>query len=155
MDALVPRRVGKEIISEYSSDSSTIPDYNLNSSYKFDFGSDSIESESELNTTEEPLSGPAAGLVITSTLASRFVYWPDSKPANLTNDNSRCVSYLKTLPFQEGTPLAPNEDEHTPTEVATSDSGLCTPDRAVFMANGEAGTSENRLDQYLEDISED
>jgi hypothetical protein len=74
MDALVPRRVGKEIISEYSSDSSTIPDYNSNSSYKFDFGSDSIESESELNTTEEPLSGPAAGLVITSTLASRFVY---------------------------------------------------------------------------------
>jgi hypothetical protein len=101
---------------------------------------DPIESKSELNTIEEPLSGPTAGLVITSTPAGRFVYWPDRKPTDLTHDNSRCVTYLETLPFQEGTPLAPNEDEHTPTEVATTDSSLCTPDREVSMAAGDVGT---------------
>jgi hypothetical protein len=109
----------------------------------------------ELNTTEELLSGPIAGLVITSTPADRFVYWPDRKPADLTDDNSRCITYLKTLPFQEGTSLAPNEDENTPNEVATTDSSLCTPDRKVFTATGDAGTSEDRPDRYLDDISED
>jgi hypothetical protein len=34
-------------------------------------------------------------------------------------------------------------------------SSLCTPDREVFMASGDAGTSENRPDQYLDDISDD
>jgi hypothetical protein len=99
MDVLVPCQAGKEIVSKYSSDSNTVPDYNSNSSYEFDFGSDQIESESELNTVGEPLSGPAAGLVITSTLVGRFVYWPDREPANLTDDKSHCVTYLKTLPF--------------------------------------------------------
>jgi hypothetical protein len=50
--------------------------------------------------------------------------------------------------------LAPNEDEHTPTEVATTDSSLCTPDREVSMAAGDVGTSENRSDWYLDDISD-
>jgi hypothetical protein len=113
---------------------------------------DPIESESELNTTEEPLSGPATALVITSTPVGRFVYWLDRKPVDLTDDNLRCVAYLETLPFQEETPLAPNEDEHTPTEVATTDSSLCTPDCEVFMAVGDTGTSENRSDRYLDDI---
>jgi hypothetical protein len=94
-------------------------------------------------------------LVITSTPTGRFVYWPDRKPADLTDDNSRCVAYLKTLPFQEGTPLAPNEDEHTPAEVATTDSSFRTPDREAFMAAGDAGTSENRSDWYPDDISYD
>jgi hypothetical protein len=105
----------------------------LDSSYEFDFGSDPDEPESENPT---PLSGPASGLVITSTLAGRFVYWPDRKPADLTDGNSRCVAYLDSLPFQEGTPLAPG-GEHTPTEVATPDSSLGTPDSQVFMAAGE------------------
>jgi hypothetical protein len=69
---------------------------------------------------EQPLLGPASDLVITSTPADRFVYWPDCKPADLTDKNSRCVAYLDSLPLQEGTPLAPSE-EHTSTEVATSD----------------------------------
>jgi hypothetical protein len=63
---------------------------------------------------EQPLSGPASGLVITSTPAGRFVYWPDRKPLDLTDENLRYVAYLDSLPFQEGTPLAPTE-EHTPT----------------------------------------
>jgi hypothetical protein len=105
VDALVPHRASKEIVSEYSSDSSVVPDYSSDSSYKFDFGSDPIESESELNTIKEPLSGPTAGLVMTSTPAGKFVYWPDHKPADLTDDNLHCVAYLETLPFQEGTPL--------------------------------------------------
>jgi hypothetical protein len=67
-------------------------------------------------------------LVITSTPASRFIYWPDRKPMDLTDGNSRYVAYLDSLPFQERTPLAPTE-EHTPTEVASTDSSLDTPNR--------------------------
>jgi hypothetical protein len=136
MKALSARRAGKEIVSEYNSDSNPVSGYYSDSSYEFDFGSDPDEPESENHTTEQPLSGPASGLVITSTPAERFAYWPDRKPANLTGGNSRRVAYLDSLPFQEGTPLAPAE-EHTPTEVATSDSSLGTPDRQVFMAAGE------------------
>jgi hypothetical protein len=159
------RRAGKEIVPEYDSDSNTVPGYNSDSnplagfysdsSYEFDFGSDPDEPESENNTTEQPLSGPASGLVITSTPAGRFVYWPDRKPAGLTGGNSRCIAYLDSLPFKEGTPLAP-AGEHTPTEVASSDSSLGSPDRQVFMAAGETpGPSGTRPDQYLEDISAD
>jgi hypothetical protein len=101
------------------------------------------------------LSGPATDLVITSTPAGRFVYWPDRKPADLTDGNSRCVTYLDSLPFQEGTPLAP-AGEHTPTEVATTDSSLGSPDRKVFMATNETpGPSGTRPDRYFEDISAD
>jgi hypothetical protein len=154
--ALTVRRAGKEIVPDYDPDSDTAPgydpdsytapDYNSDSnplsgfysdsSYEFDFGSDPDEPESENNSTEQPLSGPAAGLVITSTPAGRFVYWPDRKPADLTEGNSRCVTYLDPLPSQEGTPLAP-AGEHTPTEVATSDSSLGSPDRQVYMTTNE------------------
>jgi hypothetical protein len=104
---------------------------------------------------EQPLSGPASGLVITSTPAGRFVYWPNRKPADLTDENSRCVAYLYSLPFQEGTPLAPTE-EHTPTEVATGDSSLGSPDRQVFITTNETpGPSGTVPDRYLEDISAD
>jgi hypothetical protein len=78
------RRAGKEIVPEYNSDSDTAPGYNSDSnplsgfysdsSYEFDFGSDPDEPESENNISEQPLSGPASGLVITSTPAGRFVY---------------------------------------------------------------------------------
>jgi hypothetical protein len=102
-----------------------------------------------------PLSGPATGLVITCTPVGRFVYWPDRKPADLTDGNSCCVAYLDSLPFQEGTPLAPAK-EHTPVEVATTDSGLGTLGRQVFMAAGETpGPSGTRPDRYLDDISAD
>jgi hypothetical protein len=159
------RRAGKEIVPEYDSDSNTVPSYNSDpnplsgfysdSSYEFDFGSDPDEPESENNTTEQPLSGPASGLVITSTPAGRFIYWPDCKPADLTGGNPRCVTYLDSLPFQEGTPLAP-AGEHTPTEVATRDSCLVSPDRQVLMTTNETpGPSGTVPDQYLEDISAD
>jgi hypothetical protein len=104
---------------------------------------------------EQPLSGPASDLVITSTPTGRFIYWPDHKPADLTDESSRCVAYLDSLSFQEGTPLAPTE-EHTPTEVATSDSSLGSPDRQVFMTTNETqGPSGTVPDRYLEDISAD
>jgi hypothetical protein len=158
-------RAGKETVSEYNldsnpvsgydSDSNPISGYYSDSSYKFDFGADPDEPESENHTTEQPLSGPASGLVITSTPAGRFVYWPDHKPVDLTDGNSRCVAYLDSLPFQEGTPLAPAE-EHTPIEVATSDSSLGSPDRQVFMTTNEtSGPSGTPPDRYLEDISAD
>jgi hypothetical protein len=153
--ALTARRAGKEIVSDYTSDSNPVSGYYSDSSYEFDFGSDPDEPESENSTTEQPLSGPATGLVITSTPAGRFVYWPDRKPADLTGGNSRCVAYLDSLPFQEGTPLAPVE-EHTPTEAATTDSSLDSPDRQVFMTTNEtSGPSGTRPDRYLEDISAD
>jgi hypothetical protein len=114
--------------SKDDSNSNPISGYYSDSSYEVDFGADPDEPESETYTMEQPLPGPASDLVITSTPAGRFVYCPDRKPADLTDENSRCVAYLDSLPFQEGTPLAPTE-EHTPTEVATSDSSLGSPDR--------------------------
>jgi hypothetical protein len=78
------RRAGKEPVPEYNSDSDTapghasdsnpLPGFYSDSAYEFDFGSDPEDPESEDNTTEHPLSGPASGLVITSTPAGRFVY---------------------------------------------------------------------------------
>jgi hypothetical protein len=134
--ALSACRAGKEIVSEYDSNSDPISGYYSDSSYEFDFGANPDEPESETYTMEQPLSGPASGLVITSTPAGRFVYWPDRKPVDLSDENSRCVAYLDLLPFQEGTPLAPTE-EHTPIEVATSDSSLGSPDRQVFLTTNE------------------
>jgi hypothetical protein len=101
-EALATHRAGKEITSDYSLDSNPTSGYYSDSSNEFNFGSDPTQPESETNTTKEPLSSPATGLVITSTSAGRFVYWPDRKPIDLTDDNSCCVAYLDTLPFQEG-----------------------------------------------------
>jgi hypothetical protein len=93
------RRAGKEPVPEYNSDSDTATGYASDSNplfglysdstYEFDFGSDPEDPESEDNSTEQPLSGPASGLVITSTPAGRFVYWPDRKPADLISGDSR------------------------------------------------------------------
>jgi hypothetical protein len=69
-------RADKEIVFDYTSDSNHVSGYYSDSSYEFDFGSDPDEPESENPTNEQPLSGPATGLVITSTPAGRFVYWP-------------------------------------------------------------------------------
>jgi hypothetical protein len=140
------RRAGKEPIPEHNSDSDTAPGhasdsnplsgFYSDSAYEFDFGSDPEDPESEDNSTEQTLSGPASWLVITSTPAERFVYWPDRKPADLISGDSRYVACLDSLPFQEGTPLA-HAEEYTPTEVASSDSSLGNPNRQVFMAAGD------------------
>jgi hypothetical protein len=68
--ALSSRRAGKKIASEYNSDSNT--GYYSDSSNEFDFGADPDEPESETYTMEQPLSRPASGLVITSTLLGGF-----------------------------------------------------------------------------------
>jgi hypothetical protein len=68
------RRAGKEIVSDYTSDSNPGSGYYSDSPYEFDFGSDPNEPESENSTTKQPLSGPVTSLVITSTPAGRFVY---------------------------------------------------------------------------------
>jgi hypothetical protein len=52
-EALTAHRAGKEIASEYSSDSNPASGYYSDSSYEFDFGSDLTETE--INTTEESL----------------------------------------------------------------------------------------------------
>jgi hypothetical protein len=115
MEAPPSRRAGKEPVPEYNSDSDTtlgrasdsnpLSGFYSDSAYEFDFGSDPEDPKSEDNTTEQPLSGPASGLVITSTPAGRFVHWPDQNPADLIRGDSRYVAYLDSLPFQEGTPL--------------------------------------------------
>jgi hypothetical protein len=117
------RRAGKEPVPKYNSDSDTIPGhasdsnplfgFYSDSAYEFDLGSDPEDPESEDNSTEQPLSGPASGLVITSTPTGRFVYWPDRKPADLISEDSCYIAYLDSLPFQEGTPLTQAE-EYTP-----------------------------------------
>jgi hypothetical protein len=71
--ALTARRAGKEIVSDYTSDSNPVSGY-YSDSYEFDFGSDPDEPEPETSMSEQLLSGPATGLVITSTPAGRFVY---------------------------------------------------------------------------------
>jgi hypothetical protein len=78
------RRAGKEPALEYSSDSDATPDrapdsnplseFYSNPDYEFDFGSDPEEPESEDNSTELPLSGPASGLVIASTPAGYSIH---------------------------------------------------------------------------------
>jgi hypothetical protein len=73
-EALTARRVGKEIVSDCISDSNPVSGYYSDSSYEFNFGSDPKEPEFETFTSEQPLSVPATGLVITSTPAGRFVY---------------------------------------------------------------------------------
>jgi hypothetical protein len=158
------RRAGKEPVPEYNSDSDTAPGhasdsnplsgFYSDSAYEFDFGSDQEDPESEDNSTEHPLSGPASGLVITSTAAERFFYWPDRKPADLISGDSRYVAYIDSLPFQEETPLA-RADSYTPTEVASSESNLGSPDRQVFMAAGDTPGTSAAQDKYLEDISAD
>jgi hypothetical protein len=158
-EAPSPRRAGKEPVPEYNSDSDTAPGHASDSNplsgfysdfaYEFYFGSDPEDPESEDNTTDHPLSGLASGLVITSTPDGRFIYWPDRKPADLISGDSRYVAYLDSLPFQEGTPLA-RADSYTPTEVASSESSLGTPDRQVFMAAGDTpGPSGMAQDKYL------
>jgi hypothetical protein len=165
MKAPTTSQAGKEPVPEYDSDSDTGPGHASDSNplfgfysdsvYEFDFGSDLENLVSEDNSIEQPLSGPASGLVITSTPAGRFVYWLDRKPAHLTSGNSRYVAYLDSLPFQEGTPLA-RAEEYTPTEVESSDSSLGNPDRQVFMAAGDTpGPSGTASYRYLEEISAD
>jgi hypothetical protein len=158
-------RASKEPIPEYNSDSDTAPGHDLDSNplsgfysdsaYEFDFGSGPEDPESEDNATEQPLSGPASGLVITSTPAGRFVYWPDRKPADLISGDSHYVAYLDSLPFHEGTPLA-QADSYTPIEVESFDSSLGNPDRQVFVAAGATpGPSGMAQDRYHEDITAD
>jgi hypothetical protein len=103
------RRAGKEPVPEYNSDSDTAPGHSLDSNplsgfysdsaYEFDFGSDPEDPESEDNTNEQPLSGPASELVIMSTPAGRFVRCTDRKPADLISRDSCYIAYLDSLPF--------------------------------------------------------
>jgi hypothetical protein len=111
--ALTARWAGKEIISDYTSDSNPVSSYYSDSSYEFDFGSDPDVPESEISTIEQPLSGPATGLVITSTPAGRFVYWPDRKPADLTDGDSRYAAYLELAPLPGGNTIISSRGAHS------------------------------------------
>jgi hypothetical protein len=72
-------RAGNEPVPEYNSDSDTAPGhasdsnplsgFYSDSTYEFNFRLDPKDPESEDNITEQPLTGSASGLVITSTPA--------------------------------------------------------------------------------------
>jgi hypothetical protein len=144
VEALVARWFGKEIASDYSSDSNPTSGYYSNSSCEFDFGSDPIEPKSEINTTEEPLSGSATSYKIYSCrkillLARSQARRPDRRQLML-----RCLRRLTSLP--EGNTAGPNRGAYV-NRGASTDSGLGTPNHQVFMATGEtAGPSGTRLD---------
>jgi hypothetical protein len=118
---------------------------------KFDFGSDPNEPESENSTTEQPLSGPATGLVITSTPVGRFVYWPDRKRADLTGGNSRCVAYLDSLPFQESSSRGAHFNRGGDCQLQSRHS--ISP--SLLAAGETSGPSGTHPDRYFEDISAD
>jgi hypothetical protein len=82
-----------------------------------------------------PLIGAQQGLVITSTLQGRFVYWKGMKPSKLLDNNeSRLVAYLEELPFQDGRPLSDIKEEED-TELVASSIGNYTSEREVSMAS--------------------
>jgi hypothetical protein len=61
--ALSARRAGKEIASEYDSDSNPISGYYSDSSYEVDFRADPDEPEFKTYSMEQTLLGPVSGLV--------------------------------------------------------------------------------------------
>jgi hypothetical protein len=83
------RRAGKEPVPEYNSDSDTAPGhasdsnplfgFYSDSAYEFDFGSDPEDPESEDNCTEQPLSGPASGLVVHTHREIRLLARPQAR----------------------------------------------------------------------------
>jgi hypothetical protein len=88
--AFTARWADKKSVSDHTSDSNPASDYYSDSSNEFDFGSDPDEPESEISTTEQPRSGPAIYLVITSTPTGRFVYWPDGTGTHVVSPTSTC-----------------------------------------------------------------
>lgn len=75
-----------------------------------------------------PLSGPAQGLVITPTSEGRFVYWSDKKPfALMEDDNSRLITCLKTLPYQEGAPPSTIQEEEEGSDTVIAASATSSP----------------------------
>jgi hypothetical protein len=83
------RRAGKEPVPEYNSDSDTAPGhasdsnplfgFYSDSAYEFDFGSDPEDPESKDNCTEQPLSGPASGLVVHTHREIRLLARPQAR----------------------------------------------------------------------------
>jgi hypothetical protein len=128
--ALSAHRAGKETASEYNSDSNPVSGYDSDSnpifgyysdsSYEFDFRADLDEPKFENYTMEQPLSGPASGLVITSTPADRFVYWPDRKPVDLADENSRS-------PYPSGTSRRPSTKSKAGCTLPQSNASCLSP----------------------------
>jgi hypothetical protein len=74
--------------------------YSLDSSYEFDFRWDAIEPEPDYNSGSSLRRCCQVLPLAWSSPTGRFVYWPEQKPADLaTDDNSRFITCLETLPF--------------------------------------------------------
>jgi hypothetical protein len=77
------------------------------------------------------------GLTITSTPQGRFMYWKCMEPSKLLEYDSHLVAFTQELPFQEGKPLSPiNEEGEDKTQlVQCSSSSEFSLDRHVYMAS--------------------
>jgi hypothetical protein len=96
--ALSSRRAGKEIASEYDSDSEPISGYYSDSTYEFDFRADPNEPESETYTMEQPLSGPASVLVITTRRQIRLLARPQARRPDRRELTLRRLPRLTSVP---------------------------------------------------------
>jgi hypothetical protein len=100
-------------------------------------------------------------LTITSTLQGHFVYWKNSETNELV-DNLRLVAYIPDLPYPQGRPLPPTEEERIEDTVLVDYSTTHeTPlDRQVYVSihgpNSDLGPNvANDANELPEQISGD
>ncbi|RLN12210.1 hypothetical protein C2845_PM09G10430 [Panicum miliaceum] len=80
------------------------------------------------------------GLSITTTALYRFMYWKGMEPSELLDNDARLVATIQELPFQQGRPLSPIQEERSgstaSTVLVTTDySGDYSPKCEVYMAS--------------------
>ena len=95
-----------------------------------------VQSEQEI-----PLAGAQRGLVLSITPEGGIVHWLGARPDTFLIDPSRLVGMVELLPYQDGSTLTADNNDHDSTEIldiaATVESGTHSAmkhSREVFMA---------------------
>jgi hypothetical protein len=95
-----------------------------------------MQSEQEI-----PLMGAQTGLVLSITSEDGIVHWPGARLDISSADSSRLVSMVELLPFQDGSTLPTDSDDHDSIEIlgiaTTIELGMhltTRHSREVFMA---------------------
>jgi hypothetical protein len=97
-EALAAHQTGKEIVSDYSSDSNPASRYYSDSSYEFDFGSDHVEPESEVSV---PLTAKSSWLLA----RHRDPQGPDPTGTSMTSQQTSCLAMHPPMkPMTKRTP---------------------------------------------------
>ena len=93
-----------------------------------------FESYPESDDEIDPGLNNYPSLTIIATPRSRFVYWNGSEPYELLDD-AQLVACLRDLPYQEGRPLSPIEEEGVG-DIALVDYSTThsTPDCQVYVS---------------------